>query len=178
MLKKDNVLVALLQETHLADLEQSRLCDWVGQIYYSCFRSKGKGVAILIRKHLAFMLDKAIRDRDGRFVVLTVVQYVEKVLLGSVYAPYIFDNSLYSKLLGDISSVCLPNVVFGGEFNCGLSSDMDYGSPKKINLQKWQKVSSELCSDLDFLMHEEPLITERRILHLPQELPPYRDRGV
>lgn len=144
MLKKDNVQVALLQETHLTDLEQTRLCDWVGQMYYSFFRSKVRGVAVLIRKRLAFMLDKAIQDRDGRFVVLTVVQYVEKGLLGSVYAPYIFDNSLYSKFLGDISS------VFGGEFNCGLSS---HGLVLlKINLQKWQKVSSELCSDLVFLV--------------------------
>lgn len=61
MLKKDKVQVALLQETHLTDLEHLKLKrDWVGQIYYSSFNSQSRGVAILIHKHLAFTLDKVI----------------------------------------------------------------------------------------------------------------------
>lgn len=48
MLKKDKVQVALLQETHLTDLEHLKLKrDWVGQIYSSSFNSKSRGVAIL-----------------------------------------------------------------------------------------------------------------------------------
>lgn len=73
---------------------------------------------------------------------------VKKSFKGSVSAPYTFDNSFYSKLLADISSVCQPYVVLGGDFNCGLSSDMDYSPPKTQPPSKMAKVTIELCSDL------------------------------
>ncbi len=61
MLKKDKVQMALLQETHLTDPEHLKLKhDWVGQIYYFSFKSKSRGVAILIHKHLAFKLNKFV----------------------------------------------------------------------------------------------------------------------
>lgn len=49
--------------------------------------------------------------------MITGVLYGEKIFFGSVYAPNIFDNSFYSKLLADVTSVCRPNVVLDGDFN-------------------------------------------------------------
>lgn len=47
------VQIAMLQETHLTDLEQLKLKkDWVGQIYYASFNSRRRGVAILVHKSL------------------------------------------------------------------------------------------------------------------------------
>lgn len=43
--------------------------------------------------------------------MITGVLYGEKIFFGSVYAPNIFDNSFYSKLLADVTSVCRPDVV-------------------------------------------------------------------
>lgn len=79
MLKKDQAQMALLQDTHLTDLEHLKSkCDWVGQIYYSSLNYKSRGVAILIHKHLAFTLDKVIRDTDARFIIVTGVCMVKK----------------------------------------------------------------------------------------------------
>lgn len=80
--------------------------------------------------------------------MITGILYGEKILFGSVYAPNSFDDSFYSKLLADISSVCPPYVVLGGDFNCGLSSDIDYSPPKTQPPSKMAKVTIELCSDL------------------------------
>lgn len=72
MLEKDKVQVTLLQKTHFTDPEHLKLKrDWVGQIYYSSFNSKSRGVAILIHKHLTFTLDKVIQDTEGWYVVVT-----------------------------------------------------------------------------------------------------------
>lgn len=158
--------VALLQETHLTDLEHLKLKrDWVGQLYYSSFNSKSGGVAIHIHKHLAFTLDKVIRDTDGRFIIITGVLYGEIILIGSVYAPNTSDSSFYSKLLADISSVCPPYVILGRDFNCGMSSDMDYSPPKTQPLQKWQKLQQNFAQILVYLTHGESLILERKISH-------------
>lgn len=49
----------MLQETHLTDTEHLKLKrDWVGQVFYSSYNSKSRGVAILINKKLNFTIDK------------------------------------------------------------------------------------------------------------------------
>lgn len=150
MLKKDKVQVALLQETHLTDSEHLKLKrDWVGQIYYSSFNSKSRGVAILIHKHLQFTLEKVMQDTEGRYVVVTGWLYGERVLIGSAYAPSTFDSSFYSKLLADISLVCPPYVILGGDFNCVLAPEVDHSPPKTLPPTKMAQATKRLCSDLD-----------------------------
>ncbi|XP_069779157.1 uncharacterized protein [Narcine bancroftii] len=45
------------EESHLTDKEHLKLKrEWVGQVFYSSFNSKAKGVAILVHKNLQFQL--------------------------------------------------------------------------------------------------------------------------
>uniref|UniRef100_A0A3Q4HJU4 exodeoxyribonuclease III n=1 Tax=Neolamprologus brichardi TaxID=32507 RepID=A0A3Q4HJU4_NEOBR len=147
-LKKDRVPIALLQETHLTDSEHLKLKrDWVGQIYYSSFNSKSRGVAKLIHKNLPFTLNTIVRDTDGRFILITGLLYGEQILLASVYAPNTFDRLFYSNLLAKTSSVCPNHVIIGGDFNCGLSPETDY-PPKSQPPSKMAKATMDFCSDL------------------------------
>uniref|UniRef100_A0A3P9HFR2 exodeoxyribonuclease III n=1 Tax=Oryzias latipes TaxID=8090 RepID=A0A3P9HFR2_ORYLA len=149
MLKKDGVQIALLQETHLTNLEHLKLKrDWVGQIYYSSFNSKSRGVAILIHQNLALTVDKVIQHADGRYILVTGLLYGEKILLGSVYAPNTFDSSFYSKFLAEVSSVSSTHILIGGDFNCGLTPSTDYNPPKTQAPSRMSRATVELCSDL------------------------------
>uniref|UniRef100_A0A3P9DD09 exodeoxyribonuclease III n=1 Tax=Maylandia zebra TaxID=106582 RepID=A0A3P9DD09_9CICH len=149
LLKKDRVQIALLQETHLTDSEHLKLKrDWVGQIYYSSFNSKSRGVAILVHKNLPFTLHTIVRDTDGRFILITGLLYGELILLGSVYAPNTFDRSFYSNFLAKTSPVCRNHVIIGGDFNCGLNPETDYNPPKSQPSSKMAKATTDLCSDL------------------------------
>uniref|UniRef100_A0A3Q3BYN0 exodeoxyribonuclease III n=1 Tax=Haplochromis burtoni TaxID=8153 RepID=A0A3Q3BYN0_HAPBU len=149
LLKKDRVQIALLQETHLTDSEHLKLKrDWVGQIYYSSFNSKSRGVAILVHKNLPFTLHTIVRDTDGRFILITGLLYGELILLGSVYAPNTFDRSFYSNFLAKTSPVCPNHVIIGGDFNCGLNPETDYNPPKSQPSSKMAKATTDLCSDL------------------------------
>lgn len=76
--------IALLQETHLSDIEHKLVRDWVGKVYYSSFTSKKRGVAVLIHKSLPFMLEEVISDSVGRFVLVTGTLYGEYVVFGSI----------------------------------------------------------------------------------------------
>lgn len=152
MLKKDKVHVALLQETHLTDLEHLKLRrDWVGQVFFASYNSKSRGVAILIHKHLPFTLDKIVQDKEGRFVIITGFLHGQQIMIGSVYAPNSYESSFYSRLLAEISAVCPPHAVLGGDFNCGLARDLDYKPAKNFPLSKISHATMELCTDLGLL---------------------------
>lgn len=72
-LKKDNVQIALLQETHLTQVEHSkRNRSGFKHVFSSAYRSGHKrGVAILISKQVNFELISTITDKEGRYVMIT-----------------------------------------------------------------------------------------------------------
>jgi len=63
-LKKENIDIALLQETHLDDVEHLRLRQrMVRQVFFSSFTSRSRGVA---RKNLPFSMIECVKDKGGR----------------------------------------------------------------------------------------------------------------
>ena len=98
-LKKLNVEVAFLQETHLTMANQVRLRkNWVGQTFHSAFNTKARGAAILIHKKLLFTPSKTISDPQGRFVIVASSLFNTPVVLISVYAPNWDDVDFINKL--------------------------------------------------------------------------------
>lgn len=82
-LKKEKCQVAFLQETHLTDLEHIKLRrSWVGQVFYSSYNSKSRGVAILLHRSLPFTLDKTMTDKEGRYVLVSGYLYGELDIFG------------------------------------------------------------------------------------------------
>uniref|UniRef100_A0A3P9HAV9 exodeoxyribonuclease III n=1 Tax=Oryzias latipes TaxID=8090 RepID=A0A3P9HAV9_ORYLA len=152
LLKKEKVQIALLQETHLTDHEHSKLKhDWVGQIFYSSYNSKSRGVAILIHKNVPFTVEKIVKDKEGRYIAITGILYGEQILLGNVYAPNVsnvYDSAFYSKFLAEVSPICPSHVLIGGDFNTGLIPSSDYSPPKTQPLSKMAKATNGLCNDL------------------------------
>uniref|UniRef100_A0A3B3C6A0 Endonuclease/exonuclease/phosphatase domain-containing protein n=1 Tax=Oryzias melastigma TaxID=30732 RepID=A0A3B3C6A0_ORYME len=60
---KERCQVAMLQETHLSDTEHIKLRRrWMGQVFYSSFNSKNRGVAILDYRSLPFTFEKVVKD--------------------------------------------------------------------------------------------------------------------
>ncbi len=82
ILKRDNIQIALLQETHLNNKEHQKLCrDWVGQIYYYSFSTKSCGVCILLHKNLPFTLITQDSDEEGRII------FIKGLLSSQVKSP-------------------------------------------------------------------------------------------
>ena len=51
-LKQKKADIALVQETHLNEEESAKLKrDWVGQVYFSTFSDRKRGVMILVKKN-------------------------------------------------------------------------------------------------------------------------------
>lgn len=85
--QKEKCDVALLQETHLSDIEHMKLRrNWVGQVFFSSYKSNSRGVAILLHKNLSFKLEKSITDNEGRYVLLSGF-YMGNMCCSAAFTP-------------------------------------------------------------------------------------------
>lgn len=151
-LKKEKASIVLLQETHLDDKEHEKLKrEWVGQVYYSSFSTSKRGVAILINKSTPFTLEKCVKDNQGRYVLITGLLHGERVLIGCVYAPNMYQEHFSSKLLADTSAVSQTFSILGGDFNCTMDPEVDQTLPARSVLSKMRETTKKLCSDLQLL---------------------------
>ena len=147
-LKKEAAQIAFIQETHLRDLEHVKLRrDWVGQVFYSSFNSKSRGVAILLHKRLPFTFEKRIKDHEGRYVIISGFLYGERLILGCIYSPNTFEASFYSKLMADLSSSTSPLIVLGGDLNTCLEPELDQCPVKSTRPSRMAVSTKALCCD-------------------------------
>uniref|UniRef100_A0A3P9KVD9 Endonuclease/exonuclease/phosphatase domain-containing protein n=1 Tax=Oryzias latipes TaxID=8090 RepID=A0A3P9KVD9_ORYLA len=148
-LRKEKCQVAMLQETHLSDTEHVKLRrSWVGQVFYSSFNSKSRGVAILLHRSLPFSFENEVKDSQGRYILLSGHLYGEQVVFGCVYAPNVYDPSFLPQLISDLNSFSSSYVLLGGDFNCVLDPKTDMSPPRSDRLKKSEKML-EFLSDLN-----------------------------
>lgn len=152
-LKQHKVDIALLQETHLTDSEPDKLKrEWVGQVYYSSFTSRARGVAILINKHCPFQLQSQIKDKGGRFVIIQGFINTEPITIVNVYGPNHDDPKSYQEIF--LKLMCPSSeIIMAGDFNLVLDPSSDRSSSNSINLTQMLKAEMKdfgLCRLIDF----------------------------
>lgn len=65
--KQGQADIAMLQETHLDDTEHLKLQQGpFGQVFFSSFTTRSRGVAVLIRKNLSLIISDCVKDVKGR----------------------------------------------------------------------------------------------------------------
>lgn len=149
-LRRDNVQIAFLQETHLNDVEHKKyLREWVGQVHFSSYSTNKRGVIILVHKKLPFTVKDCYKDIEGRVVLIKGELYGEAVLLGSIYAPNVYDEEFFASLLSKIADMDCPNMLIGGDFNCSLFP-IDR-NPAHNNQSKTASVILDMIDTFDLL---------------------------
>uniref|UniRef100_A0A3Q2WJ08 Endonuclease/exonuclease/phosphatase domain-containing protein n=1 Tax=Haplochromis burtoni TaxID=8153 RepID=A0A3Q2WJ08_HAPBU len=104
--------------------------------------------AILIHRNLPLTIEKVIKDKEGRYILISGFLFRESVFIGCVYGPNSEDVSFFPNLLTHVSAIASPYLVLGGDFNCVPDPRVDKSppggelSPKSIRL-------IEFCSDLE-----------------------------
>lgn len=107
-LKKLQVDIAFLQETHLTTQEHKKLKrEWVGQVVSSSFNSKARGVAILINKNTPLEILDTVIDPSGRYVFINCRIFLEQWSFLNLYAPNYDDELVYLKKLQGGSKIYL-----------------------------------------------------------------------
>ena len=87
---------ALLQETHLIDLEVEKVTrNWVGSAFSSQGNGKRNGVIILFHKHLDIKVTSQSADSDGRWINLNLLINKIHFSIFNVYAPTQIDKNVW-----------------------------------------------------------------------------------
>lgn len=125
-LNKEKCSIAFLQETYLSDTLHAKLQrEWVGQVYFSSFKSHSRGVAILINKYIPFILQNKIMDPEGRFILISGFLYGQSITFLNVYAPNIDTPTFMTDILLLFNDHCEGFGVLAGDFNCTLNPKLD-----------------------------------------------------
>lgn len=162
-LKKMQCSIALLQETHLSEIEHRKLKrEWVDQVYSSSDgKSKKRGVAILFSRSVYFHCEKVFQDTEGRYVMVIGNIAGLKVTLLNVYAPNEDCPHFFKKLANLVADHGDGFFLMGGDLNCVLNSRID-------KLPSSLKPQSRMSKSLMNMMKELGLIDVWRYLH-PKE---------
>ncbi len=84
--RRERVDIALLQETHLTDVEHSKLQQGgVGQLFFSSFSSSSRGVVILLRRTLPFQLLDCFKDKGSHYVIIKGLLHGEEIAIMNIY---------------------------------------------------------------------------------------------
>ena len=126
-LKRLNCSIALLQETHLNDIEHKKLRrEWVGQVFsVSCEKGKKRGVAILCHRSLGFTLENTYKDKKGRYILVVGTIRGVRISFLNIYAPNQDDPCFFKEITSLLSAHAEGFIIVGGDFNCVLNQKLD-----------------------------------------------------
>lgn len=147
VLKEDKADVVFLQETYLSDNEHNTLkTEWVGQVYFSSYKSHSRGTCILINREVPFILGNLATDPNGRFVMISGTINGTSITFLNIYAPNSDEPTFISDMVLMFNENCKGLGVLGGDFNVTLCSNDKSNQAKASNL-KSAKVLYNLCAD-------------------------------
>lgn len=151
-LKRDNIDIALLQETHLNDQEHLKLQrGGFVQVFFSSFTSRSRGVAILVKKNLQFSVLDCVNDKSGRYVIVKGVIQGVTISILNVYYPPAHPSDFITKVFLDFSAIQSDIAIVGGDFNCLLNPLMDRLPPKVMPLSPQTKALNAICEELGYV---------------------------
>lgn len=159
-LKKLHCSVALLQETHLPEIEHLKLKrEWVEQVYSASSRGgKKRGVAILFSKSVYYNNEKIFQDEEGRFVMVIGTIGGTKITILNIYAPNEDCPNFFKKIAGLVADKGEGIILVGGDFNCILNTKLD-------RLPVIIRPQSKMSKSLSSMMSELGLVDVWRHFH-------------
>ena len=148
-LKRLHTEIAFLQETHLRVPDHSLLRkSWVGQVFHSNFSSRSRGTAIIIHKKVLFTASEILSDPQGRYIIVVGHLFHTPVVLANVYAPNWDDSEFFKKIIALLPDLNTYRLIFGGDLNCVVDTNLDRSSPKATSVSKMSKALSNVMQHI------------------------------
>ena len=129
LLKRQNIDIALLQETHLLKADAGRLANrFFHTVAFSSADTKTKGVAIVARRSLPMRIITSWADDVGRLVIARIEFKSRKIALISAYAPNDFDRNFYNLITSKMLDLTEYSFIVGADFNAVWDPVLDKSS--------------------------------------------------
>uniref|UniRef100_A0A8C2JPE3 Reverse transcriptase domain-containing protein n=1 Tax=Cyprinus carpio TaxID=7962 RepID=A0A8C2JPE3_CYPCA len=151
-IRKDDMHIILLQETHLGALEHEKLTKFGYNIFYSSYsQSHRRGVAILVTKKIKFDIFKEVKDKEGRYILAKGKINNNLMTLVNIYTPPESETTFYKEFFDTLTVEAEGICVCGGDWNSVLNLKLDTTSKNrsKRNLTKLLNIMLEETGMVD-----------------------------
>uniref|UniRef100_A0A670J5I8 Reverse transcriptase domain-containing protein n=1 Tax=Podarcis muralis TaxID=64176 RepID=A0A670J5I8_PODMU len=152
ILKKENLDIICLQETHVTRLHRKVLINKrLGQEFISSDKVKKRGLVIYAKENLAPKF--LFKDEQGRILAIEIQSQGEKVLILGIYAPNEGKAEFYKKLHETLLDYLdYSNIIMMGDMNGVVSTWMDKSQSQNLTKDgRLPKSFFELTDNMDLI---------------------------
>lgn len=149
-LKEKNHQIFCLQETHSIISDEAQWRDeWEGPIFFSHGSRRSKGVMILFKKQLDFMMISSQTDNHGRWIILNINVAQKNLCLVNLYGPNTDEPIFFEKISDTIQDLqgTYEYIIVAGDYNTVLNSAIDRKGNKTSNYH--QRALKEITNTMD-----------------------------
>lgn len=147
-----------LQETFSTeDIEYSWKGDWEGSMFFSHGSNHSRGVIVMFKPGITFVVEKTLIDEGGRYVIIKGKCQGEKLILGSVYFPTRNKENAQCDFLSDLNKIICSvfsqeySLIIGGDFNVIMNHNLDYMGASNISKSKYRDSLLDFLDKLDLI---------------------------
>ncbi|CAC5366325.1 unnamed protein product [Mytilus coruscus] len=129
-------------ETHSnEDIEKLWQDEWGNTCIFSHCNNKSAGVSVMFNKGLDFKIHDSKIDQKGRFIVLDLSLYEQRLTFVTVYGFNTDEPSLFSDILHNITCYTNTSILMCGDWNVVQDFQMDtYNILHNRNLNSHNKI--------------------------------------
>lgn len=152
-LKRENIDIAYLQETHLTETEHEKLKrQGFKYVFSSSNGSKHtRGVVILISGRVTYEHMSTIKDKEGRFIMIRGKADGQLFTLYNVYIPPGSEPNFYTQVIERIATEAQGTLICAGDFNTTFNPNLDSTATRTSRPQKITKKFNLLLSEIGLI---------------------------
>ena len=116
----------MLQEVHsTCEVEKQWYAEWGYNIHFCHGQSDARGVCILFKNNFDYEIHNTISDNSGRYLILDVSIYQQRVTLVNIYGHNEDKPAFYEEVIEQIENLPNDHRIIGGDFNFVLDVYQD-----------------------------------------------------
>ena len=149
----------ILQETHSTpEIEKVWENEWGGKIFFSHGAANARGVAVLAKKEWKNKITNIYIDKNGRMILLDLVEFNYTISIAALYAPN-EDDPLFFRNIATLLKERSEHKILIGDYNLVLDVELDRLNTY-CNNQKAKEEILDMCdqyylTDIWRIHHED-----------------------
>lgn len=144
--------IVFLQETHLIHKDELKVRRrWRGNVFSASFNSEARGVITLVHESIPLQVNKVIKDKLGRYLIIQGYLLEEQIVLANIYAPNTDDPTFFQNLFLTLSTLTGYYMV-AGDFNCTLDSVRDRSTGADQSHHRSRSIIHQFMKEMNLIL--------------------------
>lgn len=130
---KDYSIVCIVDTHFTKNQERMIRSEWGYQVYFNCYSSQSRGIAIFFKNNFEFTVKNVFRDLNGNVLLLDICMFNRRITLATIYGPNRDNPSFFEQLEKQLIKFGNHDIILTGDFNLLLDPVIDGLNYKHIN---------------------------------------------